>query len=525
MKMKKFLPYIFAFCIAFSPHAFAHEITVNTSNTVSVPISNELSSYINEYWNNKYKFENDTVYRKNLTKKIWNELFSKLTDEQYHLLVSEAQKQINEKEQVFVASISKTKDLKFDMDEVVVTTANVQTIKSILPNFDSFVIDNGNLFFGINMTVDIDDDKLVNELTQKNAKLSAEKEIYKDKADYAELSYNELDRKQVNPVSVNDTDAGNLIKLANQSYTLDNFNQAIQYAQQASLSCNDYTSEWEQAQIILAKSYMMKGDFDTAIGYTTSVIENNFQNYNARVLRMQINMYKAIDMAYINTSNLVLTTNYGARMYCVQDVNQYMNTIFPIAQNICSDYLWFRNLDYQEFKSISQDTKGDIYYYGSCGYSMLLKFKMQQEVMKKWDDKNYTDFTLSHSSNGLKYLIDLLVPYTDTTDDGYCWDEHLVFYNTKDGMSNDALNRYNCSRVILAYHSAHDAISYGCKDDLLFKFIEFYFVDYPMYHNIDLNGSKQDKRMILLSSANQHSNRYFNKKIIVMLNNLLEKGI
>ena len=85
--MKKFLPYIFAFCIAFSPHAFAHEITVNTSNTVSVPISNELSSYINEYWNNKYKFENDTVYKKNLTKKIWNELFSKLTDEKYHLLV------------------------------------------------------------------------------------------------------------------------------------------------------------------------------------------------------------------------------------------------------------------------------------------------------------------------------------------------------------------------------------------------------------------------------------------------------
>jgi len=517
--MKKILTIVLAFFIAFSPHVFAHEVAVTTHTTVTVPINENIRSCLNEYNRNKEKIESNQKEKKAFRLKLLNSLDKVMTSKQWDDLINDSQKQVNEHEQIFVTSMTKTKNMRFDMDEVIATTACVQTLIDCYPNINSFVEKNNFLTFDLTFVVEIDDDELVNELTQKNAKLSAEKEMYKDKADYAEKSYDELNKQQVNPVSVNDTNAGNLIKLANQSYTLDNFNQAIQYAQQASLNCESGSQEWEQAQTILAKAYMMKGEFDTSLTYINSVLDNNVYNYDARILRMRINFYKAIDKSYFNKDNVELTNNYGETMYCVADNDIYIRDIFPIANNINGDYLWFKNLDYTKRKNMSDERKGNYMFYGNLGLCLLGKYLATGTVGGYGHFDNNLPLDVCNVITGFRFLHNLFWRYTDESDRCFIWDEDMVNYSSINADSKPRANPY-CVRGSAI--SAHDCISKGTRDSLLLNFLEYYFVDCPRHRHIDsnINGTVAEKKATLLSSANQHPNRYFNKKIIVMLNNL-----
>jgi len=177
---------------------------------------------------------------------------------------------------VYVEATTKVKNLAFDEDLIVSTTASVQKI--LKKDFSVFTQD--NLYNVIcHITVEFDDETLEKALDK--AKVTAEKEYYKEMNTMNENAAERYKEQSINPTSYTDTELQNLYKQAKVAYNQENYSFAIQYLNQI-INVQDTSSKFSVACYeLLCTSYAYTGKADEAMRLAYHLLTISPKNYYA----------------------------------------------------------------------------------------------------------------------------------------------------------------------------------------------------------------------------------------------------
>ena len=175
---------------------------------------------------------------------------------------------------VYIEATTKVKNLAFDDELVVSTTASIQKILKK----DFTVFTENNVYNVIcKLIVEFDDETLEKALDKSKA--IAEKEFYKEMNSINEKSANVYKEQSINPTSFNDTDIQNLYKQAKVEYNSENYSLAIQYLNQilnVQTTQSDLTiSTYE----LLCTSYAYIGEHQKAVSMAQHLLTISPHNY------------------------------------------------------------------------------------------------------------------------------------------------------------------------------------------------------------------------------------------------------
>lgn len=245
--MKRFI--IFIIClVCFSPHTYAK---IHTVEADSQPISTEQA----ENYQQKNP-SNDMLY-----------------DVQEKLAYKNAQQAVSEKLGIVVESLSKTKNMAYDTEIIITTTASVQRVLE-----KNFRITGEGLV--CHLKVEVDDAILMKALDK--AKEVAQKEYYHALSNINEQEAEEYKKQSINPTSIKDSDVENLYKLATQAYNQELYGNCVQYCQQILLYTNGETSQMHSKQVIhlraleyLSLSYAHMNKTNEAIATANELLITN----------------------------------------------------------------------------------------------------------------------------------------------------------------------------------------------------------------------------------------------------------
>ena len=496
--MKKLLMFLCICTCCLTNICFAKEVEV-TSDYIPILVQTKTHDAFNTYYQHQNNIKNyaDT----DEGKKEWDVcnrlLFQDMQNDDsfFQDLDKSILQSAAQDEESYILSISKIKDLAFDKDEVVVTSANFSQIKphTYCIVFMEFDEDDYNLLYlKISATVEIDEDSIKEKLAKENAKLHAENEVYKDVATDNKIAYQDLQSQKVNPASYQDTNAENLVKLANQAFISDNFTQAIQYAQQATVNSSTGEQVYEKALFMLAQSYAELNDFDTAFSYVNMILEQNPLNYDARVFRMQLNWWKFFDERYMKHNPNVSPKPYGDNI--IEDYNFFapQNHQYPVHEVVPFYYFDHVNINRQD--CVSNDNYNKIMMFAVAGYAMQGKQQTSYDTLQSYRYSKAPTYVVP-INNSTYYRI----TYDDEAEGLMCF----FCYTTPPISEQERLS---------GYYMGGDP-RYGVNYE--FKRAKLDFVRFNYLTLTQLNGyNKPNEYYDLFCSAKQHKNRAVNRMVM-----------
>ncbi len=267
--MKRFI--IALLCVVcFSPHVMAKTHTIEvTSEPISVEYAKERNSL------------NEVIY-----------------DVQEKLAYKNAQMKVSEQLGIVVESLTKTRDMAYDTEVIIATTASIQQVLK-----KEFSTTNEGLT--CHLIVNVDDDMLLKALDK--AKEVAQKEYYRELSNINEQEAEEYKKQSINPTSLKDDDISNLYKLAVQAYRQEQYGTCVQYCQQMLLHSSDDMSQERKvlslrAREYLCLSYAHMNNADT-IGVANELLSINSTDFYGLYA-------KEIAYYYSNQYDLAIATGY-----------------------------------------------------------------------------------------------------------------------------------------------------------------------------------------------------------------------